>query len=91
MSNKTIRPIAAAIGASFLAMAVVPLASAAGNPFATHELNAGYELTNAAKAGGEGKCGEGKCGGSNAESEGSSDKGEKTEGKCGEGKCGGNS
>ena len=99
MTTKTIRPIAAAIGASFLAMSVIPMASADANPFAITELSSGYELASADKSGAEGKCGEGKCGGSNA---GSAGKSQKAEGKCGgstaeherskaegEGKCGG--
>ena len=92
MNVKTIRPIVAAIGAaiggSFLAISVMPIASAGANPFAITELNSGYELASADKSEAEGKCGEGKCGGSNA---GSAGKSEKAEGKCGEGKCGGTS
>ncbi len=90
MNVKTIRPIVAAIGAaiggSFLAMSVIPIASADANPFSITELSSGYELASADKSGAEGKCGEGKCGGSKAESAG---KTEGAEGKCGEGKCGG--
>ncbi len=80
MNSKTIRPIAAAIGASFLAMAVVPIASAESNPFAATQLSAGYELASADKSSAEGKCGEGQCGGSKA---GSADKSKTAEGKCG--------
>ena len=99
MNSKTMRPIAAAIGASFLAMGVVPIAGAETNPFAATQLSAGYELASADKSGTEGKCGEAKCGGSKA---GSADKSDTAEGKCGgskagsadksgtaEGKCGG--
>ena len=86
MTTKTIRPIAAAIGASFLAMSVIPIASAGENPFSITELSAGYDLASADKSGAEGKCGEGKCGGGN---DVSAAKSEKAEGKCGEGKCGG--
>ncbi len=77
MANNSIKPIAAALGAAFLASTIVPAASASANPFAATELNAGYDVANYGKEG-EGKCGEGKCGG---------DKGEKAEGegKCGEG------
>ena len=85
MINKTIKPIATAVGASFLAMAMVPTVSADANPFAINELSAAYELSSADKKGAEGKCGEGKCGGSKAESEGSCG-GNKAES---EGKCGG--
>lgn len=86
MNTKTIRPLAAAIGASFLAMSVVPTASAEVNPFETTQLSAGYGLASADKSATEGKCGEGKCGGSKT---GSGDKSQSAEGKCGEGKCGG--
>ena len=86
MNTKTIRPLAAAIGASFLAMSVVPTASAEVNPFEITQLSAGYELASADKSAMEGKCGEGKCGGSKT---GSGDKSQSAEGKCGEGKCGG--
>ncbi len=106
MNTKTIRPIAAAIGASFLAISVIPTASADANPFSITELSSGYELASADKSGAEGKCGEGKCGGSPAKHKGSkvegegkcggsnagsAGKSEKAEGKCGEGKCGGTS
>ena len=102
MANNSIKPIAAALGAAFLASTIVPAASASANPFAATELNAGYDIVNQGKEG-EGKCGgdkgekggEGKCGGAMG------DKGDKSgEGKCGdamgdkgdkngEGKCGG--
>ena len=90
------KPLAAALGAAFMATAVAPLASADTNPFSAQQLNGGYDLVNLAegkcgegkcggsKSGGEGKCGEGKCGG-----EKSSGEGKCGEGKCGEGKCGG--
>ena len=45
MINKTIKPIATAVGASFLAMAMVPTVSADANPFAINELSAAYELS----------------------------------------------
>ena len=86
MNTKTIRPLAAAIGASFLALSVMPTASAGVNPFEITQLSAGYELASADKSATEGKCGEGKCGGSKA---GSASKSQSAEGKCGEGKCGG--
>ncbi len=99
MKTKTMRPIAAAIGATFFAMSVIPIAAAGANPFSITELSSGYEVASADKSGAEGKCGEGKCGGSKA---GSADKSAKAEGKCGgstsehtgskadgEGKCGG--
>ena len=94
------KPLAAALGAAFLATAVAPIAFADTNPFAAHQLSGGYDLVNYAghaegkcgegkcgegKAKAEGKCGEGKCGEGKAEGEAKA----KAEGKCGEGKCGG--
>ena len=80
MANPTKKPLAAALGAAFLATAIAPMASAEVNPFAATPLSSGYDLANYAHHAEEGKCGEGKCGG---------DKKAKKEGKCGEGKCGG--
>ena len=97
MSNLK-KPLAAALGAAFLATAVAPLASAETNPFSAQQLSGGYDLANYGhheKAEGEGKCGEGKCGGEKAEGEGKCGEGKcggekaEGEGKCGEGKCGG--
>ncbi len=89
------KPLAAALGAAFLATAVAPIAFADTKPFAAHQLSGGYDLVNFA----EGKCGEGKCGEGNAKAEGKCGEGKcgegkaeakaKAEGKCGEGKCGG--
>ena len=85
---KSKKPLAAALGAAFLASSIAPVVSAEVNPFSAQQLSGGYDLANfgAHKEGGcggdhkgeEGKCGEGKCGGDKAEGEG----------KCGEGKCG---
>jgi uncharacterized low-complexity protein len=94
------KPLAAALGAAFLASSIAPLASAGVNPFSAQQLSGGYDLANFNHH--EGKCGEGKCGenkpaegscGENKTGEGSC--GEKTgEGSCGEktgeGSCGGN-
>ncbi len=83
MAKKNLTPLAAAVGAAFLASAALStVASASENPFASQQLTAGYNLAEKAAEGkcGEGKCGEGKCGGKKAE--------KKAEGKCGEGKCG---
>ncbi|GMR20811.1 MAG: hypothetical protein BMS9Abin36_1408 [Gammaproteobacteria bacterium] len=70
-------PIAAAVGITVVAsLASLPLANAAGNPFAASDLGSGYKVA------AEGQCGEGKCGGNKM-------KGmmkDKKEGKCGEGK-----
>lgn len=81
MSKIKTKPVTAALGAAFLATALLPIASADVNPFSATPLNTGYDIVNAGDH--EGKCGEGKCG----ESKGGEGKGE--EGKCGEGKCGG--
>ena len=89
------KPLATALGAAFLASAVVPIASAEVNPFSAQQLQGGYDLPNFAghKEGGcgEGKCGEGKCG----EGEGHGSEKADGEGSCGgekaegEGSCGG--
>ena len=74
MSNKSIKPLAIALGATFVtSLAGTSVANAAENPFCMTELSSGYMVA------AEGKCGEGKCG------EGMKDS---AEGKCGEGKCG---
>ena len=83
MNNHLKKPLAAALGAAFLATAVAPLASADVNPFAATQLSSGYDLANYGSH--EGKCGEGKCGGDKAMKKAKSH----AEGKCGEGKCGG--
>jgi len=91
MTKKKLKPVVA-LGASFLATSVVPVAMADGNPFAVTELSRGYQL---AEEQGEGKCGEAKCGAQTPEeksgAEGNCGGEQKTdgEGKCGEGKCGG--
>jgi uncharacterized low-complexity protein len=60
MNKKTLSPLAAALGAAFMASATLaPIASAVENPFAAEQLTAGYNL---AEKDAEGKCGEGKCG-----------------------------
>jgi uncharacterized low-complexity protein len=90
MSNKTVKPVAAAIGAAFVgSMLAVGSANAGANPFGLSELNGGYAQIAGnmeGKCGGdkaeksaEGKCGAGKCGGEMKAGEG----------KCGAGKCGG--
>jgi uncharacterized low-complexity protein len=90
MSKKSLKPVAAAIGAAFAgSMALSGNAIAESNPFGMTELNAGYMQIASSH---EGKCGAGKCGGSAEKSTegkcgGSAEK--STEGKCGAGKCGG--
>ena len=94
------KPLAAALGAAFLATSLSPLASAEVNPFSAQQLSGGYDLANFAHHV-EGKCGEGKCGdekadgeasGSDTKADGEGSCGDKKadgEGSCGEGKCGG--
>jgi uncharacterized low-complexity protein len=80
------KPLAAALGAAFLAASIAPLASAEVNPFSAQQLSGGYDLASYGKDG-EGKCGEGKCGEGKKKADG--------EGSCGgdkaagEGSCGG--
>ena len=45
MSKHNLKPLAAAVGVAFMAsIAIVPMASAAGNPFQANELSSGYNL-----------------------------------------------
>ena len=70
-------PLAATLGAAFVASAMSIPAHAAENPFGATDLQSGYQLAGDHAKDGEGKCGEGKCG----------DK--KGEGSCGgTGQCG---
>ena len=84
MNEKSVKPVAVAVGAALAtSLASVSVANADSSPFSMTALSSGYMADVAFGGHGdakgeEGKCGEGKCGG---------DKGE--EGKCGEGKCGG--
>ncbi|MEJ2532054.1 MAG: hypothetical protein P8Y92_09670 [Halioglobus sp.] len=88
------KPMAAALGAAFLAASVAPLASADSNPFSAQQLSGGYDLANY-NSHKEGGCGEGKCGAAKSEGEGkcgdgsSGEKKADAEGKSTEGKCGG--
>ena len=78
MSNKCMKPVAAAIGAAFAgSMLLAGAANATSNPFGLSELNGGYAQIADSHGG---KCGAGKCGGSKEKA---------AEGKCGAGKCGG--
>ncbi|SDJ67638.1 hypothetical protein [Microbulbifer yueqingensis] len=85
MTKKNL-PLAAAVGAAFIASASLNVSAGVGNanPFAAEELSSGYNLAMLSEHGDdkkkEGKCGEGKCGEEGKKKEG--------EGKCGEGKCG---
>ena len=72
-TKKTLKPVAAAVGAAFAgSMLLSGAVGAAENPFGLSELNGGYM-----------QLAEGKCGGNMAS------EGKPMEGKCGEGKCGG--
>jgi uncharacterized low-complexity protein len=79
----SIKPIAAVLGAAFLASSFVPAASASSNPFSAQQLSGGYDLAS------YGKDAEGSCGDKSAEGS-CGDK--KAEGSCGdkhaEGSCG---
>ena len=87
------KPLAAALGAAFLASSIAPMASAAVNPFSAQQLSGGYDLPNFDKheegscgeKGGEGSCGEKGEEGSCGEKGGEGSCGEKGE----EGSCGG--
>ncbi|USD22331.1 HvfA family oxazolone/thioamide-modified RiPP metallophore [Microbulbifer variabilis] len=96
MNKKHLSPVAAAVGAAFIATAAmnVSASTAEANPFAAAELTSGYNLALADHDDKEkeGKCGhgknkEGKCG-EGKKKEGKCGEGKKKEGKCGEGKCG---
>ena len=64
--DHSIKPIAAALGAAFLASSFAPVASAEANPFTAQQLSGGYDLASYGEDA-EGKSGdkkaEGKCGG----------------------------
>lgn len=81
--NKKSLPLAAAVGAAFVASATLSV-SASANPFTATELSAGYNL----KVAQDEKPQEGKCGEGKKDKEGKCGEGKKKEGKCGEGKCG---
>lgn len=91
-TNK-LNPLAATVGAAFIASALSVPAAAAENPFASADLAKGYQLAGNEGKCGEGKCGEGKCGedreDGDKKGEGKCGEDKKGEGKCGEGKCGG--
>ena len=72
-----------AIGSTFAAIALTPLAHAGSdNPFGATKLQAGYQLAQADTKMKDGKCGEAKCGADKKVAE------KKKDGKCGEAKCG---
>ena len=69
------KPLAAALGAAFLATALSPLVSAETDPFAATQLSGGYDLVNYGEEADaeEGSCGEGKCGEGDGEGDGDDD------------------
>tara|TARA_R110001592_G_scaffold337300_1_gene623600 strand:+ start:219925 stop:220260 length:336 start_codon:yes stop_codon:yes gene_type:complete len=91
------KPLAAALGAAFLASSIAPIATAAVNPFSAQQLSGGYDLPNfdkheegscGGKKGAEGSCGdkkgaEGSCGDKKG-AEGSCGDKKGAEGSCGE-------
>lgn len=87
MATQAKTPIAAAVGAAFLAsVSLASLGQAAENPFHVQGLDSGYNLAD--KAMREGKCGEGKCGESMRKAHEGNCGGDKAK-AAGEGKCGG--
>ena len=77
-----LNPLAATLGAAFVASAMSIPAHAAENPFGATDLQSGYQLAGDHAKDGEGKCGEGKCGG-DKKGEGSCGGDKKGEGSCG--------
>lgn len=79
MKKHTLATLAA--GSALSLAALVPVAHAGDNPFASSVLHNGYQVAQADAKTQDGKCGEAKCG---------ADKkaGKKKDGKCGEAKCG---
>ena len=92
MYKKTLKPVAAAVGA-LMAVGMTSAVSADTNPFDMQQLDSGYmQLAGGHEKKAEGKCGAGKCG-HDKKAEGKHGAGKcghdkKAEGKCGAGKCG---
>ena len=80
--KNVLKPVAAALGTTFVVSLASPIVSATENPFSVKELSNGYMVAE--------QDAEGKCGASKDESEGKcgAQKDTSAEGKCGEGKCG---
>ncbi|MCY4428339.1 MAG: hypothetical protein OXC05_15105 [Halieaceae bacterium] len=74
------KPLAAALGAAFLATALSPLVSAETDPFAATQLSGGYDLVNYGDEAEEGSCGEGKCGEGDGDGDGEEEEAEAEEG-----------
>jgi uncharacterized low-complexity protein len=80
--------VSLAVGSTFAAIALSPVAHAADNPFGATKLQAGYQLAQADTKMKDGSCGgdkkmDAKCG---ADKKATAEK--KKDGKCGEAKCG---
>lgn len=80
--------VSLAIGSTFAAIALSPVAHAADNPFGATKLQAGYQLAQADTKMKDGSCGgdkkmDAKCG---TDKKAAAEK--KKDGKCGEAKCG---
>ena len=50
------KPLAAALGAAFLATSISPIVSAEANPFSAQQLSGGYDLANYDKPADSNKC-----------------------------------
>ena len=99
MKNRNLASLA--IGSTFAAIALTPVAHATGNPFTAAKLETGYQLAQADTKGADGKCGakkaEAKCG-ADKKMDAKCGADNKTEAKCGadkkavekklDGKCG---
>ena len=99
--ERNLKPIAAALGATFaVALMASPITQAAANPFTMTDHGTGYMVAegNCGDKKGEGSCGdkkgEGSCGDKKGEGSCGDKKAEggdkKADGSCGEGKCGDN-
>jgi len=96
MNKKTLIPIAAALGTTFVvSLAASPVVLAAENPFALNDLSRGYMVAEEGSCGekkeaegncGEEKEGEGHCGEEKGDHEGKCGGMKEGEGKCGESK-----
>jgi uncharacterized low-complexity protein len=96
MNKKTLIPIAAALGTTFvISLAASPIVLAAENPFALNDLSSGYMVAEEGNCGeekdaegncGEEKEGEGHCGEEKGDHEGKCGGMKEGEGKCGESK-----
>ena len=83
MSKKTLKPVAAAIGTTFvISLAASPIVQAAENPFALNQLSSGYMVAEEGNCGDK-KEGEGHCGAEKGEHEGNCGGKKEGEGKCG--------